>query len=108
MIQVDCLKSLSEHRVLDQKTVNRMCEEPTSRSEPLTTTVKLENSFRPITRCTRSTAWVKDALAKMDAWFSAMYEATSKSVAQRRTRKPHARDTPAGALYSVRSATQLV
>jgi transposase len=79
-----------------------------SHSEPLFTTVKLED-FVPASHPLRPIRiWVNEALAKMDASFSAMYEADVKGGRPSIAPEKLIRASLLQVLYSVRSERQLV
>ena len=79
-----------------------------SHSEPLFTTVRLED-FVPAKHPLRPVrAWVNDALAKMDTEFSAMYEADIKGGRPSIAPEKLMRAMLLQVLYSVRSERQLV
>ncbi|HRD98553.1 MAG TPA: IS5 family transposase [Rubrivivax sp.] len=81
---------------------------PDSYNESLFTTVKLED-FVPAKHPLRPIrTWVNDALAKMDAKFSAMYEADVKGGRPSIAPEKLMRAMLLQVLYSVRSETQLV
>jgi transposase len=79
-----------------------------SHSEPLFTTVKLED-FVPANHPLRPIRmWVNEALAKMDAKFSAMYEADVKGGRPSIAPEKLMRAMLLQVLYSIRSERQLV
>jgi transposase len=79
-----------------------------SYSESLFTTVKLEDIVSASQQLRPIRSWVNDALAKMDAKFSAMYEAHAKAGRPSIAPEKLMRAMLLQVLYSVRSERQLV